>query len=120
MPLPHQRDGLGEAGTPTKRASRNTAFTCLFCAAAVPACTNGSFRNHCPFCLWSCHVDLRPGDRASGCGGPMEPVGLTRPRGKDWALVHRCVICGEQRTNRLARDTDAPDDVDAVVRLPPA
>ncbi len=50
----------------------------------------------------------------------MEPVGLTRPRGKGWAIVHRCLVCGVRRTNRLALDTRGSDDLDAVVRLPPA
>lgn len=50
----------------------------------------------------------------------MEPVGLTRPRGKGWALVHRCVVCGARRINRLALDTVEPDDLDAVLQLPPA
>ena len=117
--LPLRRDRLEEAGT-RKRALENTAFTCLFCASEVPACTNGSYRNHCPHCLWSSHVDVRPGDRASRCGGPMEPVGLARPRGKGWALVHRCVVCGVMAVNRLALDTVAPDNMGEVSRLPPA
>ena len=33
-------------------------------------------RNHCPFCLWSLHVDENPGDRACECGGEMGIPGL--------------------------------------------
>ncbi|HZC26878.1 MAG TPA: RNHCP domain-containing protein [Actinopolymorphaceae bacterium] len=110
---------LEEAGTGS-RASENAAFTCLCCTAEVPACTGGGYRNHCPHCLWSSHVDELPGDRASHCGGPMEPVGLTRPRGKGWALVHLCVACGVRRVNRLAVDTVVPDDLDVGLQLPPA
>jgi hypothetical protein len=85
----------------------------------VPACTNGSYRNHCPHCLWSLHVDDRPGDRGSGCGAPMAPIGLTRPRGKGLAVVHRCLRCGVRRVNRVAAGTRAPDDIDVLCALPP-
>ena len=43
-------------------------------------------RNHCPACLWSRHVDDRPGDRAmlDDCGSGMEPIAIT-VRGKgEW------------------------------------
>lgn len=102
------------------RRRDNTSFVCLHCAAYVPACTNGSYRNHCPNCLWSRHLDDKPGDRASGCGGPMQPIGLTRPRGKGLAVVHRCLRCGVLRVNRIAAETAAPDDLDRLLALPPA
>jgi hypothetical protein len=102
------------------RRRDNTSFVCLNCAAYVPACTNGSYRNHCPNCLWSRHLDDRPGDRSSGCGGPMEPIGLTHPRGKGLAVLHRCLRCGVRRVNRIAADTVAPDDLDQLLALPPA
>ncbi len=102
------------------RRHENTSFVCQFCAAYVPACTNGGYRNHCPYCLWSVHLDVQPGDRSSDCRGPMEPVGLTRPRGKGLAVVHRCTRCGVRRVNRIADETDVPDDLDIVLRLPAA
>ncbi|WP_265181671.1 RNHCP domain-containing protein [Geomicrobium sp. JCM 19055] len=37
---------------------------------------NGSYRNHCPSCLYSKHVDVIPGDRASTCHSLMEPIDL--------------------------------------------
>lgn len=78
--------------------------------------TNGGYRNHCPACLWSRHVDgARPGDRAWACGGPMRPVGLDHRAGKGWMVVHRCEWCGGIRRNRLARDTVQPDDPGAVL-----
>ncbi|WP_420871372.1 RNHCP domain-containing protein [Lysinibacillus xylanilyticus] len=42
----------------------------------VEPLTNGSFRNHCPKCLFSKHVDTVPGDRASTCKGLMRPIGV--------------------------------------------
>lgn len=75
----------------------------------------GRHRNHCPYCLYSRHVDGRtPGDRASECGGSMAPVGyFLRPKGEH-VVVHRCLSCGFERYNRVAAD----DDLDLVLALP--
>ena len=61
-------------------------------------------RNHCPWCLWSLHVDLTVGDRRNGCRGLMEPIAVwVRPDG-EWAVVHRCTRCKALRINRVAGD----------------
>ena len=78
---------------------------------------NGSYRNHCPACLYSKHVDADPGDRAAGCGGLMRPVELTYRAGKGQVLVHRCERCGHRRPNRVAIDCEQPDDLDALLRV---
>ena len=81
------------------------SFRCQHCRQEVPRAAPGTeHRNHCPLCLWSAHLDERPGDRASPCGGSMEPVAVAvRPDG-EWALVHRCASCGVVRMNRIAGD----------------
>ncbi|HLR46538.1 MAG TPA: RNHCP domain-containing protein, partial [Deinococcales bacterium] len=66
---------------------RNTGFTCSNCGAEVPPLARGGCRNHCPRCLHSLHVDVNPGDRASDCGGLLEPVGLLQVKGKGWVIV---------------------------------
>lgn len=82
-------------------------FICAHCGATVTPPESGSEqRNHCPKCLWSLHVDLRIGDRKSGCRGEMEPVGVWTKENGEWALIHRCVRCGFLRTNRIAADDD--------------
>ncbi|MCJ7545146.1 MAG: RNHCP domain-containing protein, partial [Phycisphaerae bacterium] len=41
-----------------------SAFICEHCALVVSPDPGGTaHRNHCPHCLWSVHLDLRPGDR---------------------------------------------------------
>ena len=77
--------------------------------------SGGMHRNHCPWCLYSRHVDGRtPGDRASDCRGSMAPIGVfTRAKGEH-ALVHRCLSCGFERHNRIAAD----DDFATALRLP--
>lgn len=77
---------------------------CGNCRQAVPGRAPGTeHRNHCPHCLWSRHVDIRPGDRRSGCRGLMEPVALWVRRG-EWVLIHRCRDCGILKANRAAGD----------------
>jgi DNA-directed RNA polymerase subunit RPC12/RpoP len=102
---------LAEAGT-ISRKTENTGFTCARCGMVVAALANGSYRNHCPRCLYSRHVDVRPGDRAAGCRGLMEPIGLDHHSKKGDVVVHRCLNCGSLERNRAA-----PDDVDALVRF---
>jgi hypothetical protein len=79
--------------------------------------TNGSYRNHCPECLWSKHVDVKPGDRASSCHGLMQPERLDHRSGKGLVIVHRCVQCGFVRVNRVAYDITQADDVYAITNL---
>ena len=96
----------------------NEAFECVTCGAAVAPLANGSVRNHCPECLWSLHVDVYPGDRASECGGPLEPVSVEQHPKKGWVIVHACQTCGEQRRNKAALDAPhQPDRYDVLVAL---
>ena len=99
------------------RKEENTAFICANCGKQVLPLTNGSYRNHCPFCLYSLHVDFRPGDRASGCGGLMEPVGLTYHSRKGYQILHRCLKCGAMARNKIAENTVMPDKVEILARL---
>ncbi|GAP11655.1 protein containing RNHCP domain [Bellilinea caldifistulae] len=95
-------------------------FTCKHCGNWVsvhPILSGVSNRNHCPYCLWSRHVDLfSAGDRLSACKGAMKPIGLTikRQRKKygdllqgELMLIHSCTECGAVSINRLAADDDA-------------
>ena len=82
-------------------------FVCSICGTTVPPPEGGSeHRNHCPHCLWSLHVDMRPGDRRSGCRGAMEPIGVWIHRDGEWAVLHRCTKCGIIKPNRIAGDDD--------------
>ena len=81
------------------------AFQCAHCGRTVSGLAPGTeHRNHCPDCLWSLHVDLRPGDRRCGCRGHMEPISVWIKKNGEWALVHRCRQCGIIRSNRIAGD----------------
>lgn len=81
------------------------SFTCKACGAPVyPEAAGTAHRNHCPHCLCSLHVDHRPGDRASLCGGIMEPIGVWVRKNGEWAIIHRCRTCGALSSNRIAAD----------------
>lgn len=80
-------------------------FVCKACGrTVVPEGAGSDHRNHCPTCLCSLHVDQKPGDRASDCGGIMEPIAVWVKDGGEWALVHRCRKCGKLDSNRIAAD----------------
>ena len=62
-------------------------FRCAHCHVIVSSAhllSGVQNRNHCPYCLWSCHLDLfAAGDRLSACKTPMRPIGLTMKRGRN-------------------------------------
>jgi len=99
------------------RKTENTNFICANCGKSVIALTNGSFRNHCPFCLYSLHVDESIGDRKSSCNGLMKPTGIVYHSKKGYQIVHLCCKCNVQRLNRVAENTEMPDDFNKVVSL---
>ncbi len=87
--------------------ARQEAFTCEHCGKHVEDLTSGSYRNHCPYCLWSKHVDRDgPGDRASSCQALMAPIELDQRGGKGWMIVHECTACGKKIPNIAAPDDD--------------
>ena len=101
-------------------------FPCIHCEAFVPITKDMGTdnRNHCPFCLWSKHVDNQtPGDRASTCQKEMAPVGLTfKHEGVDKfgamkqgeiMIVHKCTGCKIYNINRIAAD-DTPEKIIAL------
>ncbi|MBN2041762.1 MAG: RNHCP domain-containing protein [Spirochaetes bacterium] len=74
---------------------------------SVPLSVPGSsHRNHCPYCLWSKHLDIKPGDRAELCNGSMHPISLYRRDDNELSIIHRCSKCGKLKINRIAGDDD--------------
>ncbi len=83
----------------------NETFICGNCGRMVTPPEGGTlYRNHCPYCLWSRHVDLKTGDRRASCRGLMEPIGIWARDRRDWSVIHRCRSCGLMRANRIAGD----------------
>jgi hypothetical protein len=95
-------------------------FRCARCHVIVPSThliSGVNNRNHCPYCLWSCHLDLyAAGDRLSACKASMKPIGLTMKNGRnkyqreargELMLIHQCTVCRALSINRIAADDDA-------------
>ena len=88
-----------------KNHSCEESFVCNVCARTVfPNGAGSGHRNHCPYCLSSQHLDIEPGDREANCGGVMEPIAVWVRKNGEWALIHRCKICGALSSNRIAAD----------------
>ena len=84
-------------------------FQCANCHKEVNLTESGTkHRNHCPYCLWSKHVDEKIGDRRSRCHGAMRPVGLSQKKDGELMIVHECTKCLKVSTNRIAGD-DLPE-----------
>jgi hypothetical protein len=111
--VPRTRRDLGQppardAPHPGRNRGPST-FRCRRCGADVGLDAPGTaHRNHCPVCLWSRHLDDRPGDRAAlDCGAAMEPIAVAVRGDGEWVLVHRCGGCDTIHLNRTAADDSA-------------
>lgn len=101
-----------------KRFKKNdNGFICANCGKKVVPLGYSS-RNHCPFCLWSLHLDENPGDRASDCGGKLEPIYVSPDPKKGYVIHHRCQKCGAERNCKAAlAPCNQPDDIMLLIAL---
>lgn len=113
--LRRARGREADAQVRTNPIRRDEGFVCAHCGAEVPPLGHTD-RDHCPRCLRSRHVDEIPGDRASRCGGIMDPVGAELVGGT-LAIRYRCRACGHAHRVKAIRDGEAPDDWDVVIRV---
>ncbi len=70
------------------------------------------YTNHCPVCLWSKHVDINPGDRASECFGMMKPIDVLTKAG-EYIIFHKCIKCGHEKRNKTSKD----DNFDVILKI---
>ncbi|MBX4210865.1 RNHCP domain-containing protein [Candidatus Parcubacteria bacterium] len=85
---------------PDSKFQRNIEdFKCEHCGHEMKGT---GYTNHCSECLWSKHVDVNPGDRASQCGGMMKPVSVELNRG-EYAIIHKCEKCGHEKKNKAEK-----------------
>lgn len=103
----------------TKKFTKNdSGFICGHCGKEVEPLGYTS-RNHCPFCLWSRHLDESPGDRLSECRGLMEPISAEPDPKKGYVITHRCISCGAIRRNKAAYGGKSGqlDDIKLIIKL---
>jgi DNA-directed RNA polymerase subunit RPC12/RpoP len=112
-----------------KEEEKNKGFICINCGKWIRVSPHDKTtnRNHCPYCLWSKHVDRSvAGDRMASCNSGMKPIGLTfkSPRVNKWGgevrgelmIIHKCVRCGKISINRILAE-DNPDEIMKVFEL---
>ena len=87
-------------------------FICENCGKKVSK-LGYSCRNHCPYCLYSKHLDVNPGDRQEECHGIMEPVSAEVNSKKGYVIIFKCKKCGAIRKNKAATD----DNMDLIIEL---
>ena len=69
-------------------------------------------RDHCPYCLYSKHVDINPGDRLNSCRGLLIPIGLEKFK-NTYKIIYKCEGCNKIHKNIIASD----DDFDIIIKL---
>ncbi|MEA3304632.1 MAG: RNHCP domain-containing protein [Patescibacteria group bacterium] len=82
---------------------KNEEFICSNCGKKVQKAEK-TCRNHCPFCLYSLHLDNDPGDRSANCGGVLKPVSFETDKKRGYMIVSQCQTCGVIKRNKIVED----------------
>lgn len=81
---------------------RDEEFICENCGMNVSKLEYTS-RDHCPYCLYSKHVDINPGDRLNECKGLLVPVGIEKFK-NSYKIIYKCQKCNSIHKNIMASD----------------
>ena len=91
---------------------RDEEFICENCGKKVSKLGYTS-RDHCPYCLYSKHVDIMPGDREEDCKGLLKPIRVELDSKKGYVIIYKCEKCSLIRKNKVAED----DNKDLLIQL---
>lgn len=94
-----------------KFTMKDENFICENCGKQVLK-LNYTARDHCPYCLYSKHVDINPGDRLNDCQGLFIPVGIEKFK-DSYKIIYRCEKCNIKHKNIMAKD----DDYEKIIKL---
>lgn len=86
-------------------------FICENCNKEVLK-LNYTARDHCPYCLYSKHVDINPGDRANECKGLLKPMDIEKFK-DSFKIIYMCEKCGKIHKNIKAID----DNMNYIIEL---
>ncbi len=86
-------------------------FICEHCKKEVQPLSYTS-RDHCPYCLYSKHVDINPGDRLNECKGLLKPIGIEKFK-DTYKIIYKCEECKKLHKNIVAND----DNKDLIIEL---
>lgn len=87
------------------------SFTCENCGSKVTK-LGYTARDHCPYCLYSKHVDVNPGDRLNKCKGLLKPIGIEKFK-DTFKIIYKCEKCNIEHKNIMAKD----DDMNLIIEL---
>lgn len=90
---------------------KDEEFICENCHKKVEK-LNYTARDHCPYCLYSKHVDVFPGDRQNDCLGLLEPIGIEKYK-NTYKIIYKCEKCHQLHKNIMATD----DNYDKIIDL---
>ena len=71
-----------------------------------------SARDHCPYCLYSKHVDINPGDRMNPCKGLLQPIDIEIFK-NTYKIIYKCQNCNDSHKNIIAKD----DNMDEIIKI---
>lgn len=86
-------------------------FICEHCGKKVSKLEYSS-RDHCPYCIYSKHVDINPGDRLNNCKGLLEPIEIEKYK-DTYKIIYKCQKCGYTHKNIMAKD----DDINKIIDI---
>ena len=86
-------------------------FVCENCKRNVTK-LNYTARDHCPYCLYSKHVDINPGDRLNTCMEMLVPIDIEKFK-DTYKIIYKCEKCGMIHKNIAAND----DNMDKIIEL---
>ena len=86
-------------------------FVCENCKRNVTK-LNYTARDHCPYCLYSKHVDINPGDRLNTCMGMLVPIDIEKFK-DTYKIIYKCEKCGMIHKNIADND----DNMDKIIEL---
>ena len=69
-------------------------------------------RDHCPYCLYSKHLDINPGDRLNDCKGMLKPIDVEKYK-NTYKIIYKCQKCNILHKNIMAND----DNFDKIIEL---
>ena len=86
-------------------------FICENCNEQVKK-LNYTSRDHCPYCLYSKHVDINPGDRKNECKGMLIPIDIEKFK-DTYKIIYKCKKCNKLHKNVMALD----DSFDKIIEI---
>ena len=94
-----------------KFTMKDENFICENCNKEVNK-LNYTARDHCPYCLYSKHVDIFPGDRENECKGLLKPIGIEKFK-DTYKIIYKCDKCHQEHKNIMAND----DNYELIIKL---